>query len=41
LLAAPTHICPTSALHRSAYVVEGGRLAGTWEVGARDRVLSI
>lgn len=39
VLAVPTHICPTCALHRSAYVVEGGRLAGEWPIVARDRVL--
>jgi D-serine deaminase-like pyridoxal phosphate-dependent protein len=38
-LAVPTHVCPTVALHRRAYVVEGGRVTGTWEVVARDRVL--
>jgi D-serine deaminase-like pyridoxal phosphate-dependent protein len=40
ILAIPTHICPTCALHRSAYVVEGGRVIGQWEIAARDRVLS-
>src|SRR5919108_31713 len=25
-LAVPTHVCPTVALHRQAYVVEGGRV---------------
>ena len=39
--AIPTHICPTSALHKQAYVVEGGRVTGTWEIVARDRMLSI
>jgi len=41
VLAIPTHICPTVALHRTAYVIEGGRVAGTWEVSARDRVLTV
>ena len=41
LLAIPTHICPTVALHRRAYVIEDGELAGQWEVTARDRVLGI
>jgi D-serine deaminase-like pyridoxal phosphate-dependent protein len=41
LLAIPTHICPTVALHRRAYVIEDGELAGHWEVTARDRVLGI
>jgi D-serine deaminase-like pyridoxal phosphate-dependent protein len=40
LLAFPTHICPTCALHRRAYVVEDGRLVDEWEVAARDRVLT-
>jgi D-serine deaminase-like pyridoxal phosphate-dependent protein len=39
--ALPTHICPTSALHRQAYVVENGRLTGMWDIVARDRVLTI
>jgi len=39
--ALPTHICPTCAMHRQAYVVENGRLTDTWEIVARDRVLSI
>ena len=41
LLAIPTHICPTVALHRRAYVIEDGKLAGQWEVTARDRVLGV
>jgi D-serine deaminase-like pyridoxal phosphate-dependent protein len=40
LLALPTHICPTCALHRRAYVVEDGDLVGEWDVAARDRVLT-
>ncbi len=40
-LAIPTHICPTCALHRRAYVIEGGAVVGEWEVSARDRVLGI
>ncbi|GAC1472819.1 MAG: hypothetical protein NVSMB9_20520 [Isosphaeraceae bacterium] len=39
-LAFPTHVCPTCALHRRAYVVENGRLVDEWEVSARDRVLT-
>ena len=35
LLAIPTHICPTVALHRRAYVIEDGELVGQWEVTAR------
>ena len=41
LLAIPRHVCPTSALHKFAYVVQGGRVVGTWQVAARDRILTI
>jgi D-threonine aldolase len=41
LFAIPTHVCPTVALHRRAYVIEDGRLVGQWDVIARDRVLGI
>jgi D-serine deaminase-like pyridoxal phosphate-dependent protein len=41
VLAMPTHVCPTCAMHRSAYVIAGGRVAGTWDIVARDRVLTI
>jgi D-serine deaminase-like pyridoxal phosphate-dependent protein len=41
LIAIPRHICPTCALHKEAYVVEGGRVIGTWAVAARDRKLTI
>jgi D-serine deaminase-like pyridoxal phosphate-dependent protein len=41
VLAIPTHICPTCALHHSAYVIENGRVAETWAIAARDRVLTI
>jgi D-serine deaminase-like pyridoxal phosphate-dependent protein len=41
LLAIPTHICPTCALHREAYVVENGQVVDQWKIAARDRVLSI
>jgi D-serine deaminase-like pyridoxal phosphate-dependent protein len=41
LLAIPTHICPTCALHRRVYVIDGGGLVDEWEVQARDRVLVI
>src|SRR5205814_9188221 len=37
--AIPTHICPTCAMHQRAYVVEGGRVVGTWDIAGRDRVL--
>jgi D-serine deaminase-like pyridoxal phosphate-dependent protein len=37
--AIPGHVCPTCALHRRAYVVEGGAVVDQWEIVARDRVL--
>jgi D-serine deaminase-like pyridoxal phosphate-dependent protein len=40
LFAIPTHICPTCAMHRFAYVIENGELTGTWDIAARDRVLT-
>ncbi|AMV36870.1 D-TA family PLP-dependent enzyme [Planctomyces sp. SH-PL62] len=39
LLAIPTHVCPTSALHRRLLVVVDGRVVDEWEVTARDRHL--
>lgn len=39
--ALPTHICPTCAMHRQAYIVEKGRVVDRWEIVARDRVLKI
>jgi D-serine deaminase-like pyridoxal phosphate-dependent protein len=39
--AVPTHICPTCAMHKQAYVIEGGAVVGTWEIVGRDRVLTI
>ena len=41
VLALPTHICPTCALHRRAYVIEDGDQVDEWEIAARDRVLSV
>lgn len=41
LLAIPTHICPTCALHSWAYVLEGGEVVDRWEVRARTRVIGI
>jgi D-serine deaminase-like pyridoxal phosphate-dependent protein len=40
-LAIPTHVCPTMALHRHAYVVADGRVVGQWDVTARDRVIGL
>ncbi len=39
--AIPTHICPTCAMHKQAYVVEGGRVTETWEIAGRDRVITV
>ena len=39
--AIPTHICPTCALHQRAYIVEDGRVIGTWDIVGRDRVLTV
>jgi len=41
VMALPGHVCPTCALHREAYVIEGGRMVGTWLIASRDRVLSV
>jgi D-serine deaminase-like pyridoxal phosphate-dependent protein len=41
LFAMPTHICPTCAMHRQAYVVEKGQVTECWQILARDRILTI
>lgn len=41
LLAIPTHICPTCALHQEALVVEDGRVVDVWPVAARDRRIGV
>ena len=41
LYAIPRHICPTSALHKQAYVIESGKVVDMWDVTARDRFLTI
>jgi D-threonine aldolase len=41
LIAIPWHVCPTSALHKSAYVVEQGRVIDEWDVASRDRKLTV
>jgi D-serine deaminase-like pyridoxal phosphate-dependent protein len=41
LWAIPRHVCPTSALHKQAWVVENGRVIGRWNIAARDRWLTI
>ena len=39
-LAIPPHVRPTPALHWRAWVVDGGRVRGRWEITARDRILT-
>jgi D-serine deaminase-like pyridoxal phosphate-dependent protein len=39
--AMPAHVCPTSALHRFAYVVEAGKVVDRWDIASRDRVLTV
>lgn len=39
--AIPMHICPTCAMHQKAYIVENGRVTGTWDIIGRDRMLTI
>jgi len=41
LLAIPGHVCPTSALHKEALVIDNGRIVDTWPVSARDRWLTV
>ncbi len=41
LFAVPTHICPTCALYPSVPVIENGRLAGHWDVTARNRTITL
>jgi D-threonine aldolase len=41
IYAVPTHVCPTVALHKRAYVAENNRVVGTWEIASRDRVLTV
>ena len=37
----PTHICPTSALYSGILIVRDGKLVDYWEVGARNRKITI
>jgi D-serine deaminase-like pyridoxal phosphate-dependent protein len=41
VFAVPTHVCPTCALHRFAYVVASGKVVDQWEIAARDRALRV
>ncbi len=40
-LALPRHICPTSALHKEAFIIVDGKLAERWPVVSRDRWLTL
>jgi len=37
----PAHICPTSALYPGVLVVRNGKLVNYWEVGARNRKITV
>jgi D-serine deaminase-like pyridoxal phosphate-dependent protein len=41
IVAIPRHVCPVSAVHQFATVVENGKATGRWKIAARDRVLTI
>ena len=41
LLAIPRHVCPTSELHKEAFLVENGKVTATWPIAARDRKLTV
>jgi D-threonine aldolase len=41
VLAIPRHVCPTSALHQSAWVVRDHRVTSKWDVTARNRQITI
>ncbi|HEV7349665.1 D-TA family PLP-dependent enzyme [Telluribacter sp.] len=40
LYAIPYHICPTVALHDSAFIIENGEVVDKWRVVARNRTLT-
>ena len=41
VVAVPQHVCPTTALHKQAYVVRDGEVSECWDVASRDRCLTI
>jgi len=41
VVAIPRHACPASAVHKFAYVIKEANLAETWNIAARDRMLTI
>ncbi|MCY1374436.1 putative serine dehydratase domain protein [compost metagenome] len=41
LLGIPYHVCPTVNLYDQAYVFDQGEYAGTWDIAARKRKITI
>jgi D-serine deaminase-like pyridoxal phosphate-dependent protein len=41
LLGIPRHVCPTSALHRQAWIISDGKVSDRWTVASRDRWITI
>ena len=41
LMAFPTHICPSTAMHKQVFVIENGQLVDRWDVTARDRWITV
>jgi D-serine deaminase-like pyridoxal phosphate-dependent protein len=41
IYALPAHVCPTSALHQFAYVIDKGQVVDRWDIAGRDRVLTV
>ena len=41
LVGIPWHVCPTSALRRQVFVIDGGELVDRWDVASRDRWITI
>ena len=41
VIAIPRHACPASAVHKFAYVIKDSQVHETWNIAARDRVLTI
>lgn len=39
-IAFPWHVCPTSALYDSAWIVKDRQIVGTWEIAARNRKIT-
>ncbi|MDT4872172.1 putative serine dehydratase domain protein [compost metagenome] len=41
LLGIPYHVCPTVNLYDQAYVFDQGEYAGTWDIAARKRKITV